>query len=130
MLPMTRILGVRLLRLQDLDETATDTMTPRAWLNLQKKFKRSYMLTSALGYDSDVTDLQLARLSGTNVMLTALMERDNSTLSGFGGRFSVMNQLSQGTRLGWHDYLQDRIIEKRTGQTDKYHNASNFLRQA
>ena len=84
------------------------------------------MLTSAIGYDSDVTDLQLARLAGTNVMLTALMERDNSVLSGFGGRFSVMNQLSQGTRIGWHDYLENRIVEKRTGQADKYHNAMIF----
>ena len=119
-------LGGTILRLQELDDTATDTMTPKAWLTLQKRFKRSYMLTSAIGYDSDVTDLQLARLAGTNVMLTALMERDNSVLSGFGGRFSVMNQLSQGTRIGWHDYLENRIVEKRTGQADKFHNALIF----
>ena len=116
-------LGGTILRLQDLDSTATDTMTPIAWLTLQKRFKRSYMLTSAIGYDQDMTDLQLAKISGTNIMLVNMNERPNAVMSGFGGQYTVMNQLSQGTRLGWHDYLQDRIVEKRTGQTDVKHNA-------
>ena len=115
-------LGGTIIRLQDLDDTATDTMTPKAWLNLQKRFKRSYMLTSAIGYDDEMTDLQLAKLSGTNIMLVNMNERPNAMMSGFGGAFSVMNQLSQGTRIGWHDYLEDRIVEKRSGQTDVKHN--------
>ena len=64
-------LGGTLIPLTDLDPDAT-TMTPKAWLTLQKKFKRSYMMTSGIGYDSDITDIQLAKISGTNVMMTAL----------------------------------------------------------
>ena len=101
-------LGGTLLKLTDLDPEAT-TMTPRAWLTLQKKFKRSYMMTSGIGADEDITDIQLAKISGTNVMMTALIERDNAVLSGFGGAFRVMNQLSQGIAIGWHDKLRDRL---------------------
>lgn len=115
-------LGGTIVRLQDLDADATDTMTMKAWLTLEKKFKRSYMLTSAIGYESDMTDLQLAKISGTNVMLVQMNERPNAIASGFGGQYSVMNQLSQGTRLGWHDYLQDRI-QAGTGNTATKHNA-------
>ena len=115
-------LGGTLIRLQELDSDATDTMTPKAWLSLQKKFKRSYLLTSAIGYDSDITDLQLAKISGTNVMLVNMNERPNAVMSGYGGNFSVMNQLSQGIRVGWHDYLQDRI-QSGSGNTAAKHNA-------
>ena len=113
-----------LIPLTDLDPDAT-TMTPKAWLTLQKKFKRSYMMTSGIGYDSDITDIQLAKISGTNVMMSALIERDNAVLSGFGGAFRVMNQLSQGIGIGWHDKLKDRLqfFTTATGKTnrgDKY----------
>ena len=101
-------LGGTIIPLTDLDESAT-TMTPKAWLTLQKKFKRSYMMTSGIGYDDDITDIQLAKISGTNVMMTALIERDNAVLSGFGGAFRVMNQLSQGIAIGWHDKLKERL---------------------
>lgn len=101
-------LGGTLIPLTDLDKDAT-TMTPKAWLTLQKKFKRSYMMTSGIGYDSDITDIQLAKISGTNVMMTAMIERDNAVLSGFGGAFRVMNQLSQGIGIGWHENLKDRL---------------------
>ena len=101
-------LGGTLIPLTDLDKDAT-TMTPKAWLTLQKKFKRSYMMTSGIGYDTDITDIQLAKISGTNVMMTALVERDNAVLSGFGGAFRVMNQLSQGIGIGWHEALKDRL---------------------
>ena len=101
-------LGGTIIPLTDLDDSAT-TMTPKAWLTLQKKFKRSYMMTSGIGYDDDITDIQLAKISGTNVMMTALIERDNAVLSGFGGAFRVMNQLSQGIAIGWHDKLKDRL---------------------
>ena len=101
-------LGGNLIPLTDLDSGAT-TMTPKAWLTLQKKFKRSYMMTSGIGYDDDITDIQLAKISGTNVMMTALIERDNAVLSGFGGAFRVMNQLSQGIGIGWHEKLQNRL---------------------
>lgn len=116
-------LGGTIIRLQDLDPTATDAFTPKAWLALQKKFKRSYMLTSCIAPDENITDLQLAKVGDTNVMLTSLVERQNSVMSGFGGQYSVMNQLSQGIRIGWHDYLVDRIVEKRSGQDDVQHNA-------
>ena len=115
-------LGGTIVRLQELDPAATDTMTPKAWLALQKKFKRSYMLTSAIGYDEDMTDLQLAKISGTNVMMVNMNERPNAVMSGFGGTFSVMNQLSQGTKIGWHDYLQDRI-QAGTGNSATKYNA-------
>ena len=101
-------LGGTLMPLTSLDKDAT-TMTPKAWLTLQKKFKRSYMMTSGLGYDDDITDIQLAKISGTNTMMTALIERDNAVLSGFGGAFRVMNQLSQGIGIGWHENLKDRL---------------------
>ena len=101
-------LGGTLIPLTSLDKDAT-TMTPKAWLTLQKKFKRRYMMTSGIGYDDDVTDIQLARISGANVMLAALLERDNAVMSGFGGAFRVMNQLSQGVALGWHDNLKNRL---------------------
>ena len=101
-------LGGTLIPLTDLDKDAT-TMTPKAWLTLQKKFKRSYMMTSGIGYDDDITDIQLAKISGTNIMMTALVERDNAVLSGFGGAFRVMNQLSQGIGIGWHEALKDRL---------------------
>ncbi|MCY3744479.1 MAG: hypothetical protein OXH00_25975 [Candidatus Poribacteria bacterium] len=101
-------LGGTIIPLTDLDKDAT-TMTPKAWLTLQKKFKRSYMMTSGIGYDDDITDIQLAKISGTNVMMSALIERDNAVLSGFGGAFRVMNQLSQGIGIGWHDALKDRL---------------------
>ena len=116
-------LGGTIVRLQELDPTATDTFTPKAWLALQKRFKRSYMLTSCIAPDENITDLQLAKVGDTNVMLTSLVERQNAVMSGFGGSYSVMNQLSQGIRIGWHDYLVDRIVEKRTGESDKQHNA-------
>ena len=106
--------------LTDLDDSAT-TMTPRAWLTLQKKFKRSYMMTSGIGYEDDITDIQLAKIAGTNVMMTALIERDNAVLSGFGGAFRVMNQLSQGIGIGWHDKLKDRLqwYTTKTGNTKR-----------
>ena len=94
--------------LTQLDPEA-ETMTPKAWLTLQKRFKRSYMMTSGIGYETDITDIQLAKISGTNVMMTALIERDNAVLSGFGGAFRVMNQLSQGIGIGWHDSLKNRM---------------------
>ena len=94
--------------LTQLDPEA-ETMTPKAWLTLQKRFKRSYMMTSGIGYETDITDIQLAKISGTNVMMTALIERDNAVLSGFGGAFRVMNQLSQGIGIGWHDSLKGRM---------------------
>ena len=115
-------LGGTIIRLQELDSTATDTMTPNAWLALQKKFKRSYMLTSAIGTDEDVTELQLAKVAGTNVMLVNMNERPNAIMSGWGGNFSVMNQLSQGTRVGWHDYCENRI-QAGSGNAAAKHNA-------
>lgn len=115
-------LGGTILRLQELDSTATNTMTPKAWLALQKKFKRSYLLTSAIGTDEDVTELQLAKVAGTNVMLVNMNERPNAIMSGWGGNFSVMNQLSQGTRVGWHDYCENRI-QAGSGQSATKHNA-------
>ena len=116
-------LGGTIIRLQDLDEAATTTFTPKAWLALQKRFKRSYMLSSCIAPDENITDLQLAKVGDTNVMLTSLVERQNAVMSGFGGAYSVMNQLSQGIRIGWHEGLKGRIVEKRTGQTDVKHNA-------
>lgn len=109
-----------LIPLTDLDPDAT-TMTPKAWLTLQKKFKRSYMMTSGIGYDDDITDIQLAKISGTNVMMSALIERDNAVLSGFGGAFRVMNQLSQGIGIGWHEKLKDRLqwFTTKTGNTKR-----------
>lgn len=115
-------LGGTLIRLQELDGDATDAMTPKAWLALQKKFKRSYMLTSGIGTDEDVTDLQLAKIGDTNVMLVNMNERPNAVMSGWGGSFSVMNQLSQGTRVGWHDYCENRI-QSGSGGAAKKHNA-------
>lgn len=102
-------LGGNIILLKELDSGATDTMTVEAWLNLQKRFKRSYMLSSAFGYDNDMTALQLAKIGGTNVMLVNMNERPKAVVSGYGGSFSVMNQLAQGTRIGWHDYLQGRV---------------------
>lgn len=97
-------LGGNIIKLVDLDATATDgKITAEAWLNLQKKFKRGYMMTSVIGIDQDITNLQLARIAQTNVMLTSLVERQNAVSSGFGGQYAVMNQLSQGVRIGWHD---------------------------
>ena len=116
-------LGGTIVRLQDLHSTATSQFTPEAWLTLQKKFKRSYMLTSCIAPDRNITDLQLANISTANVMLMNLVERENAIDSGFGGDFTVMNQLSQGVRAGWHDYLEDRILEKRQGVETKKHNA-------
>ena len=66
-------------------------------------------MTSGLGYEDDITDIQLAKIAGTNVMMTALIERDNAVLSGFGGAFRIMNQLSQGIGIGWHEKLKDRL---------------------
>lgn len=117
-------LGGTIIPLTDLDKDAT-TMTPKAWLTLQKKFKRSYMMTSGIGYETDITDIQLAKISGTNVMLTALAERDNAVLSGFGGAFRVMNQLSQGIGIGWHDKLKDRLQWFRSNGTTKRGSAYN-----
>ena len=113
-------LGGTLIPLTDLDPDAT-TMTPKAWLTLQKRFKRSYMMTSGIGTDEDITDIQLAKINGTNVMMTALIERDNAVLSGFGGAFRVMNQLSQGIAIGWHDKLRDRLqwFTTKTGNTER-----------
>ena len=113
-------LGGTIIPLTDLDESAT-TMTPKAWLTLQKKFKRSYMMTSGIGVDDDITDIQLAKINGTNVMMTALIERNGAELAGFGGAFRVMNQLSQGTAIGWHDALKDRLqwYTSKTGNTTR-----------
>ncbi len=114
-------LGGNIVKLVDLDATATDgKITAEAWLNLQKKFKRGYMMTSVIGVDQDITNLQLARIAQTNVMLTSLVERQNAVSSGFGGQYAVMNQLSQGVRIGWHDYLKDRI---QVGANGAKHNA-------
>ena len=114
-------LGGNIIKLVDLDATATDgKITAEAWLNLQKKFKRGYMMTSVIGVDQDITNLQLARIAQTNVMLTSLVERQNAVSSGFGGQYAVMNQLSQGVRIGWHDYLEDRI---QVGTNGAKHNA-------
>ena len=114
-------LGGNIIKLVDLDPDATnDKMTAEAWLTLQKKFKRGYMMTSVIGVDQDITNLQLARVGGTNVMLTSLVERQDAVSTGFGGRYSVMNQLSQGIRIGWHDYLTDRI---QVGTDGEKHNA-------
>ena len=115
-------LGGTIIRLQELDPAATTAMTPKAWLALQKKFKRSYILTSAIGTDEDVTELQLAKVSDTNVMLVNMNERPNAIMSGWGGNFSVMNQLSQGTRVGWHDYCENRI-QAGSGNSATKHNA-------
>lgn len=115
-------LGGTLIKLQDLDSEAESTMTGKAWLTLQKKFSRTYMLTSAIGTPGDITDLQLATVSSANVMLAGMNERPNAVTSGFGGAFSVINNLSQGTRIGWHDYLSERIQEG-TGDSAKKHNA-------
>ena len=118
-------LGGTLIPLTDLDKDAT-TMTPKAWLTLQKKFKRSYMMTSGIGYDDDITDIQLAKISGTNTMMTAMIERDNAVLSGFGGAFRVMNQLSQGIGIGWHDALKDRLQwYQSNGMTKRTNNKYN-----
>ena len=115
--------GAQLIRLQDLDSSATDAMTPRAWLTLQKKFKRSYMLTSCIAPDENITDLQLAKIAGTNVMMVTMNERQNAVGSGFGGGFRVMNQLAQGVSVGWHEYLKDRILETKTDNSTVKHNA-------
>lgn len=117
-------LGGNIIRLQDLDPSATDAFTPTAWLALQKNFKRSYMLTSAIAPDKNITDLQLAKIAGTNVMLMSMIERENAVGSGFGGGFDVMNQLSQGIRVGWHEWLQDRILETKADNTTVKHNAA------
>ena len=117
--------GGNIIRLQDLDESATDQFTPDAWLTLQKKFKRRYMLNACIAPDSNITKLQLAKIAGTNVMLMSMIERTSAVDSGFGGGFEVMNQTSQGVRVGWLDYLQDRIEEKTTDGTHvAYHNAA------
>lgn len=109
-------LGGNIIKLVDLDANATDgKITAEAWLNLQKKFKRGYMMTSVIGVDTDITHLQLARIAETNVMLTSLVERQNAVSSGFGGQYAVMNQLSQGIRIGWHDYMQNRIQVGKNG---------------
>ena len=114
-------LGGNIIKLVDLDPDATNgKMTAEAWLTLQKKFKRGYMMTSVIGVDQDITNLQLARVGGTNVMLTSLVERQDAVSTGFGGQYSVMNQLSQGIRIGWHDYLTDRI---QVGTDGEKHNA-------
>lgn len=116
-------LGGNIIKLIDLDAAATSgKVTAEAWLNLQKKFKRGYMMTSVIGVDQDITNLQLARIGDTNVMLTSMVERQNAVSSGFGGQYAVMNQLSQGIRIGWHDYLENRI---RVGTADNAvkHNA-------
>ena len=116
-------LGGNIIKLIDLDAAATGgKVTAEAWLNLQKKFKRGYMMTSVIGVDKDITNLQLARIGETNVMLTSMVERQNAVSSGFGGQYAVMNQLSQGIRIGWHDYLENRI---RVGTADNAvkHNA-------
>lgn len=116
-------LGGNIIKLIDLDAAATGgKVTAEAWLNLQKKFKRGYMMTSVIGVDQDITNLQLARIGDTNVMLTSMVERQNAVSSGFGGQYAVMNQLSQGIRIGWHDYLENRI---RVGTADNAvkHNA-------
>ena len=110
-------LSATIIRLQDLDPTADDEFTPKAWLALQKYFKRRYMLTSVIAPDDKITALQLAKISGTNVMLMSMIERDRAEASGFGGGFEVMNQTSQGVRLGWHDYLEDRILETKKDGT-------------
>ena len=103
-------LGGNIIKLIDLDTDATNgKITAEAWLNLQKKFSRGYMMTSVIGVDQDITNLQLARIGDTNVMLTSLVERQNAVSTGFGGQYAVMNQLSQGIRIGWHNYLEDRI---------------------
>ena len=115
-------LGGTIIRLKELDPAATTAMTPKAWLALQKKFKRSYILTSGIGTDEDVTELQLANVAGTNVMLVNMNERPNAIMSGWGGNFSVMNQLSQGTRVGWHDYCENRI-QAGSGNSATKHNA-------
>ena len=117
-------LGGTIIPLTALDKDAT-TMTPKAWLTLQKKFKRSYMMTSGIGYETDITDIQLAKISGTNVMMTALVERDNAVLSGFGGAFRVMNQLSQGIGIGWHDALENRLQWFQKNGTTKRGDAYN-----
>ena len=120
-------LGGTILRLQELDDTATDTMTPKAWLSLQKRFKRSYMLTSAIGYDSDVTDLQLARLAGTNVMLTALNGARQFGAKWFWGSF-----FSDGTScLREHvsvGMTTSRIVSLKSGRVKRInsHNALIF----
>ena len=116
-------LGGTLIPLTDLDKDAT-TMTPKAWLTLQKKFKRSYMMTSGIGYEDDITDIQLAKIGGTNVMMTALVERNNAIMSGFGGAFRVMNQLSQGIGIGWHDALKDRLQFFQSNGTTKRTNTT------
>ena len=114
-------LGGNIIKLVDLDATATaGKITAEAWLNLQKKFKRGYMMTSVIGVDQDITNLQLAKIGDTNVMLTSMVERQNAVSSGFGGQYAVMNQLSQGIRIGWHDYLEERI---QVGTDGAKHNA-------
>ena len=116
-------LGGNIIKLVDLDAAATNSkITAEAWLNLQKKFKRGYMMTSVIGVDQDITNLQLAKIADTNVMLTTLVERQNAVSSGFGGQYAVMNQLSQGIRIGWHDYLEDRI-RVGTASNAETHNA-------
>ena len=81
-------------------------------------------MTSGIGYEDDITDIQLAKISGTNVMMTALVERDNAVLSGFGGAFRVMNQLSQGIAIGWSDKLKNRLqffqANETTARGNKY----------
>ena len=118
-------LGGNIIRLQDLDSSATDAFTPKAWLALQKKFPRTYILTSCLAPDDDITELQLQKIAGTNVMLMSMIERDRAAESGFGGGFEVMNQTSQGVRVGWHEWLVDRIEEKDSSDNHvAYHNAA------
>ena len=78
------------------------------------------MMTSVIGVDQDITNLQLAKIGDTNVMLTSMVERQNAVSSGFGGQYAVMNQLSQGIRIGWHDYLEERI---QVGADGAKHNA-------
>ena len=117
-------LEATIIRLQDLDASATDNITPTAWLALQKRFKRRYMLTSVIAPDDGITALQLAKISGTNVMLMNLIERERAEASGFGGGFEIMNQTSQGVRLGWHDYLENRILETPTSGPTVLHDAA------
>ena len=117
------VTAVKIIKLVDLDAAATNNkFTPEAWLNLQKKFKRGYMLTSVIGYEQDITNLQLARIANTNVMMVQLNERQNAEMSGFGGSYRVMNQLSQGVALGWHDYFED-LVRVGTASNAPTHNA-------
>ena len=101
--------------LTTLDGGATSNVfTEKAYLALQKRFKRSYTMTSILAGEEDATEIQLLKIPGTNVMGVHLHERPNAISSGFGGGITAMNQTAQGVRLGWVEETTLKVSQSAT----------------